>query len=690
MSDLETIPEKDIFDEAKDRLEIAVAAESENRQEAKYDLRFREGDQWDDNRQSASASDNPIELTINLTDAMCVRVVNNIKQQRPRGKCHPVGDGADINVAEVINGIGRHVETRSEASIAYDNAADLAATMGWGYWRIISEYVAPDSFDQDLRILPIFNPFTVYLDPTSVMPTGADADWCLISTKMKRKEYQRLYPNAENKGWSGDNSFEATGDWEDREEIRIAEYFRLRHVKQDLFLLKDAKGNQFTRYQEMMPSEESMKEFGLYVVEKRESSIRKLEWFRLNGSKVIDRKTLPGSYIPVIRVQGNARNIDSEIMRRGMVRSMRDPQRMVNYGEVAKIKRLGLAPQSPWVAAEGQLDGHPEWENANREPVPVLIYKPTTVQTDQGEVVLPPPQRQPPAQIEAGFAEFVQGMRNNLMAVAGMPNEPNIDAQPAMSGRAIQKRQFLSDQSHYQYYDNLTLAIAQTWRIMLEWIPHYFTADRMQRIIGEDGVPSMVPINQREVENGVVRVKNDLTVGRYDVVMDTGPGYETKREEGAESMMELLATPLGQIVASKGSDLIIRAMDFPYTQELADRIAVEMPDGIQKLMEQLPDRAKALVQTLVGQTEQLKKALQEAQMEIKTGLSKEQLRAASHAHDTEIRAKSAAHDTAVRAHTDIAKSEIAAGAQLLNSRAESERHQAAADQMIRNAETAGR
>jgi len=45
--------------------------------------------------------------------------------------------------------------------------------------------------------------------------------------------------------------------------------------------------------------------------------------------------------------------------------------------------------------------------------------------------------------------------------------------------------------------------------------------------------------------------------GRYDVVMDTGPGYETKRLEGAESMLELLKTPLAEPIVKVGSDVIV-------------------------------------------------------------------------------------------------------------------------------------
>src|ERR1700689_286532 len=162
------ISEKDIFEEARDRLQIAVDAESQNRNAAKVDLLFKEGDHatiWNTPGGPTSASMDSPELVINITDALVRRVVNNMKQQRPRGKAHPVGEGASIEIADVINGIGRHVEYRSEASVAYDTAGEMAVTCGWGYWRIVSEYVAPDSRDQDIRILPIRNIFTVYMDP---------------------------------------------------------------------------------------------------------------------------------------------------------------------------------------------------------------------------------------------------------------------------------------------------------------------------------------------------------------------------------------------------------------------------------------------------------------------------------------------------------------------------------------------
>jgi hypothetical protein len=686
--EFDAISESDIFEEAKDRLQIAIEAESQNRTRAKDDLMFRRGKQWEEAMTTTMAEDQ-IELTINLTDAFVRRVVNNIKQQRPRGKAHPVGDGADVDKAEVINGIGRHIEARSEASIAYDMAADYAATMGWGYVRMRSEYVSPDSFDQDIRIDPVFNPFSVYMDPAAQMPTASDAEWCLITTLMKRTEYKRLYPRAENAQWLEGSREEGYKDWENKEEIRLAEYFRIREKREKLYEITRKDGSTYVQYERNMPSPEAMRLLGDAISDERDSSRRQVEWFRLNGRKVVDRLKIPGDWIPVIRCQGNAVDIDGQIERWGMVDPMKDSQRMVNFGEVAKIKRLGLTPKAPWVGAEGQFDGHPEWDDSNRVAYAKLTYKPIIIATAQGDVLVPPPVRQPPAQIEAGFSEFVQGMRTNLLAIAGMPNEPDADQQgQVVSGRAIQRRNALSDMSHYQYYDNQTLMIAQVWRIMLQWIPHYFSTQRMQRIIGEDSQPQMIAINQSQPspeDPTVIEIKNDLSVGRYDVVMDTGPGYDTKREEGSENLLELMKNPaLAQLVAQHGADLVFRSMDHPYMQELADRFAALTPEGLQKVMADMPDRAKALIKALQQQNTALQKQLQAAQ----SGITKAHLDATVKAHDVEESNKTKRLDTIVKSHTALAVAEIQAGGKILDTHAKGGHDERQAQMMIEQAERA--
>lgn len=695
------VSEAEIFCEARDRMKISLDANSHNRKRAKEDMLFREGENHWDQRVITTASQETPELVINFTDTWVNRVVNNIADLDTRGKCHPVADGADSDQAEVINGLGRHVEARSDATVAYDGATDNACTMGWGWARVLGEFAAPDSFDMELRIAPIKDPLTVYEDPSAIMPTASDMRWCLISSKMKRTEFKRLYPKAELNAFAdGDDDYR--DDWDDKEEIRLAEYFRILDKTETLYKIQTAQGKIVSSFKSDMPDQASLDKLGAKIIDKRESSRHQVQRFTLNGTKVVDRAILPGEFIPVVRCEGNAKIIDGKVYRRGMVRTMQDPQRMVDYGETAKVKRLGLTSQAQWVAAEGQLDGHPEWDDANNSSYVTLTYKPVTVQTANGEQLLPPPQKQPPAQVEAGFSEFVQGMRSNLMAIAGMPNEPGQDANNAVSGRALQRRDKLSDQSHSQYYKNKKLFVAQIWKIMLQYFPHYYSEERMQRIIGGDGKPQLITLNEQVAgeDGALVKVKNDMSVGRFDVVMEAGPSYETMREEGAEHLMELMGSPpIAEVVMKKGPDLLFRSMDFQYAEEMADRLVADTPDGLKKIMEGLPKEAKAIVQSLSSELKNTQQALQQAQQDLKLGLTKAHLAATVKAHDveesnktkrmdTESRERTQIQTTAMKGHVELAKEEVAAGASLLNTHVEAKYHEREADRLIKTAESA--
>src|ERR1700685_1303316 len=130
--------DEEIFQEAVDRLRIGMEAEGENRQRGTQALEFRDGNQWPDDLYNQRKIAKRPSLTINHTNTYCRRVVNNMRQQRPRIKVHPVAD-ADIEKADVFAGMIRHIEVRSKASVAYDTGGESAVNIGWGYWRILAE-----------------------------------------------------------------------------------------------------------------------------------------------------------------------------------------------------------------------------------------------------------------------------------------------------------------------------------------------------------------------------------------------------------------------------------------------------------------------------------------------------------------------------------------------------------------------
>jgi Phage P22-like portal protein len=666
------VTDEEIFFEAVERLRIAQEAEGENRQNAVIALEFEDGQQWPDDLYNMRKVQKRPTLTINHTRTMVRRVVNNMRQQRPRIKVHPVGDGADKDLASKIQGLIRHIEYRSGEGIAYDVGGESSVKIGWGYWRVLSEYIDESSFEQELKLESVRNPFTVYVDPAARAVDASDMEWCLISEKMKREEYQRKFPKEEQSEWREGAAGDRGADWETKEEIRLAEYFRITRVKDTLLKLADGRSVFKSEHDGITPVAKNLRGDDI----KRPTFRRQIEWYRLNGSKIVQRVKLPGQWIPVIRCEGNTLDLNGQIRRSGMVKDMMDAARMYNYWRTKETEAIALSSLAPWIGQSDHFEGHPEWNDANQKPYSKLTYNAAYLeQPDGSKVPLPPPMRTEPVAIPAGFVNAAESAAKDLMALAGMPHEPGQDKPgEVVSGRALRERAALSDIGHFQYYDNQTRSISFTGRILMNQAGYYYTVGQVVRIVGEDGTPSTFTMTQTMLD----AMKNP---NMFSVVMDTGPGYETKRLEGAEAMIDLLKTPLAEPITKVGADLIVRNMDFAGSDDLADRLMPMTPQGMSKAMEGLPKEAQNIVTAMQRNMQQLQQQLQQAQLELKykgaieqgwMQVEREKTKAQTDvkANDAALKSHTELTDTHVKAQTSIAVAEINQAGKILDTHAQ--------------------
>jgi hypothetical protein len=476
---------------------------------------------------------------------------------------------ANAKVADIITGIFKHIEVNSDADTAYDTAGEYAVRIGWGYWRVITDYVREDSFDQEIFIRPIDNPFSVYFDPNSIQPDGSDAEKVLITTLMSKNDFRIQYPGADD---GGDFNQRGTGDfdpdWVQKEDIRVAEYFYCERKKTKLLLLSD--GTKV--YKDEAPSPEILAAAGIMVVGERDTMRKQIKWCKLTGLEILEERDWSGRYIPVVPVYGQQLTVEDKRKKYGLVRNAKDAQRMYNYWQTSLTESIALAPKAKWLLAEGQDEGHEnEWAQANIKSMPVLRYK----QTDINGKEAPAPQRLQPEPPPAGVIAAAMSIDKDLQSVVGI-FDPSQLPQGNMSGKAIRGQQQQQDMTNFHYYDNLVRSMKHTGRIILDLIPKIYDRERVLRIIGYDGQPEMVTLNQRtQDEMGVEKVLNDVTVGEYDVYMDTGPGYQSKRQEAVEAMMPMIST--NQELFNLAGDLVFRNMDFPGAEVIADRLAANNP-----------------------------------------------------------------------------------------------------------------
>ncbi len=575
----------DVLAVARSRMTMAISAYSDTREDELDDLRFYAAspdNQWQwpaDVLQTRGAVQGQTInarpcLTINKLPQHVHQVTNEQRMNRPGIKVIPADDEADVDMADVFNGVIRHIEYMSDADVAYDTACENQVSYGEGYIRLLTEYCDEDTFDQDIKIGRIRNSFSVYMDPMIQDPTGADARWCFVTEDLTKAEYERLYPNSAPISTLmslgvGDQSI---SQWINENTIRIAEYFYIEYEKHTLNLYP---GNQ-TAF-DGTPEDKSFRMMFGKPLRSREADRKKVKWCKINGYEILEEREWAGAYIPVVRVVGNEFEVDGRMYVSGLVRNAKDAQRMYNYWVSQEAEMLALAPKAPFIGYGGQFEGYEQqWKTANTNNWPYLEVNPDV--TDGQGQVLPLPARAQPPMASSGLLQAKSGAAEDIKSATGQYNASLGMTSNERSGKAILARQREGDVGTYHYVDNLARAIRHIGRQLVDLIPKIYDTERIARIIGEDGEPSTVKMNpmQQEPVKRIVDQEGTLiekiynpSVGKYDVRVITGPGYATKRQEALESMAQLLQgnPQLWQVAG----DLFVKNMDWPGAQDLAKR-----------------------------------------------------------------------------------------------------------------------
>jgi soluble cytochrome b562 len=618
--------DSDVLSTARDRLSMAISAYSESREDELDDLRFYAGSpdnqwQWPADVlatrgavQGQTINARPC-LTINKLPQHVHQITNDQRQNRPSVKVIPVDDNADVEVAEIYNGMIRHIEYISDADVAYDTACENQVAYGEGYIRILTEYCDDNTFDQDIKIARVRNSFSVYMDPLIQDPCGSDAEWCFITEDLSQEEYHRLFPNA-----SPVSTLETLGigdqnlsQWLNTNTIRIAEYFYCEYDKRTLNLYP---GN-VTAFDGTPEDKELRKVYGK-PKKSRQADRKKIKWCKINGYEILEEQEWAGSCIPVVRIIGNEFEVEGRIYISGLVRNAKDAQRMYNYWTSQEAEMLALAPKAPFIGYGGQFEGYEtQWKTANTNNWPYLEVNPDV--TDGQGAVLPLPQRALPPMAQTGLIQAKMGASEDIKSATGQYNASLGQTSNERSGKAILARQREGDVGTYHYQDNLARGVRHIGRQCVDLIPKIYDTQRIARIIGLDGETKMVKIDPmqaepvRKIQNqeGIVIDKiYNPSVGKYDVVVATGPGYATKRQEALEAMAQLLqGNP--QLWAVAG-DLFVKNMDWPGAQEMAKRFAKTIDPKLMGDAEDNPElqAANQQMQAMAAELDQLHQMLQ--------------------------------------------------------------------------------
>ena len=586
-----------ILKAAVKRMAQAIDADRDNREEALDDLQNLSGMQWPESTKSAREAENRPCLTINRLPQFARQVTGDIRAMNPAINILP-GDGeATDEVAEIIEGLVRQIQYKSDASSVYEGAAESAAQCGMGHFRIRTDYEDDVSFNQEILIERIHNPFSVHTDPNARMATREDAEWRFIVETMGKDEFEEAYPGKQAVDVDNDDLTNGLEHWREGDEVQVAEYFWREPHTVKIGLL---------------PSGQIVENpvAPMNVIKARTVTKYKVMWAKISGKDVLEGpQELPCQYIPIVSVVGEELHVGTDVIRTSVIRFAKDPQRLYNYWRSAQTEMIALQPKAPYLVTPKQIAGFETfWNEANDANRPYLPYNPDE---KAGQ-----PSRVPPPIPSSGMMQEVMTAAEDMKATTGVYDASLGGRSNETSGVAIRQRQMESDVSTSIYSDNMAKAITYAGRIIVDMIPKVYDTARILRITGKDDTQKQVAVNVPQMTMDGPIVANDLTTGKYNVKVAVGPNYSTRRQEAAESMISFVqAFPAAAPIVG---DLIATNMDWPGADQFAERLKKTLPPEFRDAEEMTPEQQQQMQAAMQEQAQAAQLQQQAMQMEMQS------------------------------------------------------------------------
>ena len=531
----------------------------------------------------------------------------------------PAGGDSTKEIAETYDGLVRNIENISNAKAVYTRAGRKMVALGLSGWRINTEYVDADSFDQDLIIKSIPNFIDcVWFDPASSEQDRSDAKYAFVLENMTKDTYEERFPKGSGMA-VGSNRTQSTY-YNHPETVTVGEILYIEYEVRELVRMTD--GSVYEVDDKFKALSNELAQQGITVDKGPRKQKKPVVYTRLFDGRdwLTEPQKTVFSYIPVIPTYGNFDiTEDNKCIYWGAVEKKMDAQRVLNYARSREVEETALAPrEKKWMTAEQAAGFEKSIGTMNTNADPVQFYNHVDGQA-------------PPYSTGANQAN----QQVKLVSQAALSDLVEFDQMPGQtlglqSGVALEKRQNKGDTRKYKYMGSQEVAICHTARILIKAIPKVYDAKRQVRVLGEDGTTSMVVLNEPvlDQETGQMITLNDLSQGLYDAVCDVGPAFKNRQSEAAEGILEMAA--IDPTILQLAGDVLFNNITTPGMDKIAERKRIQLVQSGAIPETQLTDEEKAMLQQMGQQPQQPDAMMVAAQAEMQKAqaeMSKVQLTA---------------------------------------------------------------
>lgn len=641
--------DKQIRDIVK-KFQLTDRAWSVVRKDQVEDVKFYNGEQYDPVQSRAAQVRNGAPLIqVNYLQPMVQQIENQIRMMNPSLVVHATDEKGSEEMADIFGGLIRHIENNSQASTAYQYAAGIngALVPGMGFIKVTSEYVDSTSFDQDLKIVPVKDPFKILPDFSFELPDGSDAEFWFEFDDIDKDVYKETYKDSmftKNEGlWTSMCPSVGEGEWIKNDTARICKYWYKKKHKKCLAQFEDGTVGFLDDYglnedgEQINESPDSVRplvetseaEKQAYhqdnmgalapshrhadIKEKRYVIVDQVWWLTTNGVEKLEEGEWHTDDFPFVAVVGKDVIVDGKRDMYGVIRHSKDPQKMLNFMTSAFVRRIAASNNAPWIY---DLETIPEklrpmWERSHIDPVGALGYDSkggTRQAPTRGDAIEPAVQ----ALLE-GSMKFANDIKNCIGTFGGGMGDDKQGNLQDQSGAAVLALAQRGDMNNLHFAQNLTCSMNRLGRILIKAIPRVYTGPRTVRIIGTDDQATLIQINQVFNEHGEDKCYDLTDCGSYDCVVDTGPSYATRKAEQGDILMKFgaLYPEFVPVIA----DLIASDLDITSSQAIVDRLKMWQAANVPYLssvedLHDLPPAARSIIAKMQAELQQAQQHLQ--------------------------------------------------------------------------------
>ncbi|EPO6584298.1 portal protein [Enterobacter hormaechei] len=613
-------------------------ASDEARTEATNDLYFSRVSQWDD-----WLSDYTTLQYRGQFDVVrpVVRKLVAEMRRNPIDVLFRPKDGADPNSADVLMGMYRTDMRHNTAKISVNIAVREQIEAGVGAWRLITEYEDqdPTSNNQVIRRVPIHEACThVVWDSNSKQMDKSDAMHCTVINAMSRDGWKAF---AEKNGFDEDEipSFQNPDmnwlfPWLTSDVVYVGEYYEVEEKKETVFIYQDPLTGEPVSYfqRDIKDVIDELADKGMVKVAEKKVKRRRVYKSIITCTTILkNREPIAGEHIPIVPVYGEWSFAGDKEVYEGVVRLTKDGQRLRNMIMSFNADIVARTPKKKPIFWPEQIEGY-EYMYGGNDDYPYYLLNRTD--ENNGDLPVQPISYMENPEVPQANAYMLEAATNSVSQVATM----GVDAEVANGQVAfdtVNQLNMRADLETYVFQDNLATAMRRDGEIYQSMVNDIYDVPRQVMMTLEDGTEKQVQLLTQAVDyqTGTVVTLNDIR-GRYECYTDTGPSFQSMKEQNRAEIQELLAkvppgTPEWQMLLlqyftlldGKGVEmmreyankqLVMMGLKKPETPEEMQMVE----QAQQQPKEPSPEQTQAQGVLLQGQAELLKAQNQQMQIQV--------------------------------------------------------------------------